>query len=46
MWVTYRYAVQVCNLTHSEIVQLDTILVHAPNGICWQAYWILTEELE
>ena len=38
MWVTYRYALQDYGLTHEQIIQLASIVVHAPNGIKWKVY--------
>ena len=37
VWVTYRLA-RHYGLTDKQIADLPTILVHAPNGISWQAY--------
>ena len=38
MWVTYRYAAIVLQMRTKEILQLESIVVHAPNGISWGAY--------
>ena len=45
MWVTYRLALAGYNLTHAEIMASESILVHAPNGICWRAFWLTGDML-
>ena len=44
MWVTYNYAKVKLGMKHTEICALETITIHAPNGIRWKAFKIPTEK--
>ena len=44
IWVTYNYARVNLGMKHTEICALETITIHAPNGIKWKAFRVPTEK--
>ena len=43
-WVTYNYAARELGMKHGAICALETITIHAPNNIQWQAFKVESEK--